>query len=296
MDWQTEMVGGGTVFIRDDGSYLYFQAQKKDEIKGIYKIRIQGMHGSQVLGTMLPDSEGLALSRMISRGTLEQWGCLPVVRVFCEKSYGFQPLLNKYKTDNQFEKVDYLFSLSRDKKSEMNQIVDGVEEIKKIEQVEETGVRTQSLEEVENMQQGSNKESFEPVSDENAVSTQGNGLDMLIKNEEKQNEMNEGNHRKKQDNAVEWIPIEEENGGFQRVDAPERGIYEREIKKEIQDKNGVLRDENKDGFSLAIPYFREKEFPCIPYFCLAEYSEICEKSYIIYHFNANGKPCANAMG
>lgn len=288
MDWQTEMVGGGTVFIRDDGSYLYFQAQKNDGIKGIYKIRIQGMHGTQVLGTMLPDGEGLSLSRMISRGTLEQWGCLPVVRIFCEKSYGFQPAISKYKNDNQAEKVESLISFSLEENRELDQIIEGLEEKNKTEQVLETSVTTQPKEESRHVRQVENNAFYEPVRNEDAVLTQGNGLNMLRSSEEEKGERQVG-----KDIEVEWIPVEEEKEGFQSVDAPERGIYEREIKKEIQHKKGVLRDENKDGFSLAIPYFCEKEFPCIPYFCLAEHSEICKKSYIIYHFNSNGKPCAN---
>lgn len=83
------MEGGGTLFFRDDGGYVYFEGRKTDFSDGLYKIMILGLQGKKDLGTMLPVDGGLKLTRMVSRQTLAQWGCLPVLQVICEKVYGF---------------------------------------------------------------------------------------------------------------------------------------------------------------------------------------------------------------
>lgn len=91
MEWTTKMEGGGSLYLRDDGHYLYLEANRPQE-PGIYKVILQGMGGGQVLGTMEPKENGLKLCRMVSRSTISQWGCLPLTKVICQRSYPPPPL------------------------------------------------------------------------------------------------------------------------------------------------------------------------------------------------------------
>ncbi len=91
MEWTTKMEGGGSLYMRDDGHFLYFEANRPHE-SGIFKVILQGMGGGQVLGTMELKESGLKLCRMVSRSTIAQWGCLPLTKVICQRSYPPNPL------------------------------------------------------------------------------------------------------------------------------------------------------------------------------------------------------------
>lgn len=89
MEWTTKMEGGGTLYLRDDGHCMYLEANRPEDGRGLYKVILQGIQGGQVLGTMEPSEKGLKLSRMVSRSTMGQWGCLPLSKVICQLTYPF---------------------------------------------------------------------------------------------------------------------------------------------------------------------------------------------------------------
>ncbi len=87
MEWTTKMEGGGTLYLRDDGTYVYLEANRSGA--GSYQVILQGLQGGQILGQMNPCETGLKLARMVSRSTMSQWGCLPLVKVICQESYPY---------------------------------------------------------------------------------------------------------------------------------------------------------------------------------------------------------------
>lgn len=89
MEWTRNMDGGGTLYFRDDGGYLYFEARRSDDGDGLYQVLISGGLGSRVLGTMVPCEGGLKLCRMVSRSAADGWGCFPVREVVCERYFVF---------------------------------------------------------------------------------------------------------------------------------------------------------------------------------------------------------------
>lgn len=105
MEWTTKMEGGGTLYLRDDGLYMYLEANRPEGQPGLYKVILQGVQGGQVLGTMEPCDTGLKLSRMVSRATLGQWGCLPLTKVICQLTY---PFPTEEKQDSPLEKEEVL--------------------------------------------------------------------------------------------------------------------------------------------------------------------------------------------
>lgn len=92
MEWNKGMEGGGNLYIRDEGSYVYLEASRPRDQAGLYKIQIQGLEGKQILGTLTPSGDLLKLSRMVSRKHLDQWGCWPIQRAICQLSFPFQEL------------------------------------------------------------------------------------------------------------------------------------------------------------------------------------------------------------
>ena len=85
------MSGGGTAFggeLEDGGRRnahsggggirVRLWAVRPDDGRGLYKVWVRGRGGSLLLGTLIPERGRLALSRTLSRSTLEQAGCWPV--------------------------------------------------------------------------------------------------------------------------------------------------------------------------------------------------------------------------
>lgn len=90
MEWSTKMEGGGTLFVRDDGAYVYLEATRPADESGLHKVVIFGLRGKQVLGTLSPSDGQLKLKRMVSSDTLAKWGCWPINRVVCQLTFPFQ--------------------------------------------------------------------------------------------------------------------------------------------------------------------------------------------------------------
>ncbi len=90
MEQTIAMEGGGTLYLREEGTSYYLQASRPQEGDGLYKIVLQGLRGKQVLGTLTPQGQALTLTRMVTRNTLEQWGCYPIQKVLCQLTFPFQ--------------------------------------------------------------------------------------------------------------------------------------------------------------------------------------------------------------
>lgn len=292
MEWTLKMEGGGSIFLRDDGSYLYFEARRVDDKEGLYKVRIQGLQGTQVLGTMLPCEEGLKLSRMISRGTLGQWGCLPITKVFCDKSFVFQeeygcavksriaPKSEKYVGDFKDENGKEL-----SKKSEKLLLMNGEGEVGE-EVVKQWGIggnvkNAESRIRVENV---GIEESYFPVLENE---------DNFSENDGEMNGFSEeyevGRNVSVEEKEI-WLPVHQENVGYLSEGDLCRGIENEAIKNGISNKNGILREEKEGSFSIAIPYKSGEEMPLTFIFCFAHFTQISGNTYLLYHFNQYGKP------
>ena len=74
--WRME--GGGTLTLEEEGIRVRLWAVRPDDGRGLYKVWVRGRGGSLLLGTLIPERGRLALSRTLSRSTLEQAGCWPV--------------------------------------------------------------------------------------------------------------------------------------------------------------------------------------------------------------------------
>lgn len=73
-----KMEGGGTLTLEEEGIRVRLWAVRPDDGRGLYKVWVRGRGGSLLLGTLIPERGRLALSRTLSRSTLEQAGCWPV--------------------------------------------------------------------------------------------------------------------------------------------------------------------------------------------------------------------------
>lgn len=272
MEWTTNMEGGGTLFFRDEGAYLYFEANRVDDGKGLYKVLIQGMSGVQVLGTMSPCETGLKLSRMVSRSTLGQWGCLPVTKAICQQSYVFEDgkQFNQPIQREKVEEQDIEFEEKIERKKEEN-IEKNIEE--NIE--EKTELFLPFLEE----QEAEGDIIWEPLPQE--VGTE----DFLGEIEAKEECENLSS-----DNDALWLPVEEEDV-FLPCLHPEQGIFDFGLKEKFSRCTGVLREETVKGFSLAVPYSPHKEFTLTTLFCFGAFKRIRQKKYVVFGFSKEGKPC-----
>ena len=72
------MEGGGTLLLREDGPRIRFEAVRPDDGQGLYKAWVLGEEGELLLGTLIPEGDGLRLTRTVSRSALERAGCWPV--------------------------------------------------------------------------------------------------------------------------------------------------------------------------------------------------------------------------
>lgn len=68
---------------------MVLTAQRPDDGRGLYKAYAEGPGGRLLLGTLLPEAEGLRLTRILSREELRQHGAWPVLRVEAQLSFSF---------------------------------------------------------------------------------------------------------------------------------------------------------------------------------------------------------------
>lgn len=57
---------------------MRLEAVRPNDDRGLYKVWIRGGRGRLLLGTLVPDGQGLGLGRRLSRSELERTGCWPV--------------------------------------------------------------------------------------------------------------------------------------------------------------------------------------------------------------------------
>lgn len=267
------MEGGGTLFIRDEGAFLYFEANRSEEGEGVYKVMIQGVHGSQMLGTMGTCEGGLKLSRMVSRSTLGKWGCLPVTKAICERGYLFEAQGDGFgeKREDGFGERGFLEGLDEEDKGEGLAREEGGKGIEGgVLGVEFVGGGKEGEEEWERIEE----DFLEEGKDFEDIGHWGNLEDLK-----------EGY---KEGEEV-WVPVEE-GGGFLPCFHPERGIASRALGVAVSGCVGVLREEGEDGFSLAVPFERNQEFGLMELFCLGEYREIGGRGYLVFGFSEEGRP------
>lgn len=77
--WEIQLRGGGKLDFWEEGQLVQMRAFRPDDGRGLYKVWIRGAGGGLLLGTLVPEGNGLGLQRRLSRGQLERAGCWPVV-------------------------------------------------------------------------------------------------------------------------------------------------------------------------------------------------------------------------
>ncbi|MFI3252744.1 MAG: hypothetical protein R3Y63_00180 [Eubacteriales bacterium] len=254
MEWTTKMEGGGLLYLRDEGNYMYLEATRPSGQEGLYKVILHGMLGKQILGTMTPSDTGLKLSRMVSRSTLGQWGCLPITKVVCQLSFPFEE-----------KKLPYPTTLSEKEEGQMDIIVEASEE------KNSSALSTNSLEEIILPAVQKIAEFFPAAKEANVP-------------EEK---------NLSQDESWEAVPDElmEAEEGYRPCPRPQRWMKDAVLENCFRRCKDVLVLEKMEGFTLAIPYSTDKEFPLTPIFCFGEMMEYKGKSYLLFSFQESGVPC-----
>ena len=64
-----EMVGGGTLLLRQEGPRVRLEAERPSDGRGLYKVWLHGDRGGKLLlGTLVPEGDRLRLSRTLSVG------------------------------------------------------------------------------------------------------------------------------------------------------------------------------------------------------------------------------------
>lgn len=259
MEWTTKMEGGGSLYLRDEGNYLYLEATRPPG-EGLYKVILQGLHGGQVLGTMSPEGKVLKLSRMVSRSTMGQWGCLPLTKVLCQLSFPFQE--GKFYETGVESRRDSSRGLSS---SESNAPTQGATVDSTLREVAQEEELFQEVEPVgESLEQGRQflpSESFEED----------------ISLEEQWEEVV----------TVEKTP---DLGGFSPCAQPVTLLKDPVLQGGILGCQGVLSRQEGEGFSLAIPYFPDKAFPLTAIFCFGRCETLGEQKYVLYSFREGGSP------
>lgn len=256
MEWTSKMEGGGSLYLRDEGNYLYLEATRPEEGEGLYKVILQGLQGRQVLGTMSPCEHGLKLSRMVSRSTMGQWGCLPLTKVICQMSFPFGEESNASVQPKSMEVPDVFLGEQ------------GVSPLSIVEENWEKPMEAKdSKVEVSESRQGSGSpsisEEFFPVEEEI--------------------------HSEEQWELVE-IAVEEQTTGFRPCTEPEAYLTDPLLLRSIRERSGVLLSEEEGGFSLAVPYTLKDKFPMIPLFCFGQYTQLQGGDYLLFSFRQGAVP------
>ena len=85
-----EMVGGGTLLLRQEGPRVRLEAERPSDGRGLYKVWLHGDRGGKLLlGTLVPEGDRRRLSRTLSVGELERAGCWPDFRVEAPLAFTF---------------------------------------------------------------------------------------------------------------------------------------------------------------------------------------------------------------
>lgn len=72
------LAGGGTLRVREEDLWVYLEAVRPDDGRGLYKVWCTGPEGKFLLGTLVPQEGGLRLERRVARKTLQQAGAWPL--------------------------------------------------------------------------------------------------------------------------------------------------------------------------------------------------------------------------
>lgn len=90
MEQQWNMEGGGTLELRRDGAWAWLDARRAMDRKGLYKVWLRGGPGGRMLlGTLVPEKEGLRLTRRLLVSELERSGCWPLEGAQAVRAYSF---------------------------------------------------------------------------------------------------------------------------------------------------------------------------------------------------------------
>lgn len=90
VEQRMEMVGGGTLLLRQEGPRVRLEAERPSDGRGLYKVWLHGDRGGKLLlGTLVPEGDRLRLSRTLSVGELERAGCWPDFRVEAPLAFTF---------------------------------------------------------------------------------------------------------------------------------------------------------------------------------------------------------------
>lgn len=84
-----ELAGGGRLCLTEDGAFVRCEATRPNDGRGIYKVWLQGRGNDFLLGTLIPEGDGLRLCRRVSRDSLERADCWPVKSGRCVLALSF---------------------------------------------------------------------------------------------------------------------------------------------------------------------------------------------------------------
>lgn len=106
MNKTLSLQGGGTLYIKDQGSYFFVEAIRPNDQKGLYRVHLKGLMGTQQLGTLTPEGDYLRLARMVPRNTLERWGCYPITGGECICFFPFEEKSEQSNTPTEPEQEE----------------------------------------------------------------------------------------------------------------------------------------------------------------------------------------------
>jgi len=79
MEIRFSLEGGGEFICREEAARWVIRIVRSNDGKGLYKAWLLGNSGSFPLGTLIPDGNGLTLTRTLLKEDLAKAGCLPPV-------------------------------------------------------------------------------------------------------------------------------------------------------------------------------------------------------------------------
>lgn len=74
--WPLE--GGGTLRVREEAPWVYLEAVRPEDGRGLYKVWCLGAGGEFLLGTLVPQDNRLRLERRVAKRTLQEAGAWPL--------------------------------------------------------------------------------------------------------------------------------------------------------------------------------------------------------------------------
>ncbi len=268
MEWTTKMEGGGTLYLRDDGTYMYLEANLSGEKTGQFRVILQGLHGDQLLGTMSPREEGgLRLSRMIPRSTLGQWGCLPITKVLCQEIFTpSEPILGE----------NLLFQMEEG---------DSLPKMEQAEEMASTEVATST----ETLPEKEEDTLWEAVEREENTADFFQDKGDFEGNPEGNFEGNEA------ETPTVFVEVSRETESqLQPAIHPEYWMADKNLAKSLGKNEKVFEkmagNSPDQGRILAIPYGKEKPFPMTSIFCFGRLQWLQGKAFVTFFFDGQGQP------